>query len=124
MRSRVKQAAKRLADRSGVELRRKGSGVRRSGDELLAHVKRLGFQPATVIDVGVAYGTPELYDAFPGARFLLVDPLEEYAEGIGQITARLQDAEWVRAAAGPSPGEIRINVNRAPALSSTLGHWK
>lgn len=91
---------------------------------MLAHVEKLGFEPATVVDVGVAYGTPELYDAFPGARFLLVDPLEEYAEAIGQITARLPHAEWVRAAAGPEPGEIEISVNRAPALSSTLGSWK
>lgn len=118
------QAGKRLADRAGIEVRRKGTGVRRTPEAVLEHVKRLGFQPATVIDVGVAYGTPELYDAFPDARFLLVDPLDEYAEAIGQITGRLCDAEWVRAAAGPEPGSITINVNRAPALSSTLGHWK
>jgi FkbM family methyltransferase len=117
------QAARRAALKRGIEVRRVGSGVRRTPEEVLAHVKKLGFAPATVIDVGVAYGTPELYDAFPDARFLLVDPLEEYAEGIAQITGRL-NAEWVRAAAGPAPGEIEINVNRAPALSSTLGHWK
>jgi FkbM family methyltransferase len=118
------QAAKRLADRAGIEVRRKDSGVRRTPEAVLAHVKRLGFEPATVIDVGVAYGTPELYDAFPGSRFLLVDPLEEYAPAIDQIVQRLGSAEWVRAAAGPAPGSITINVNRAPALSSTLGHWK
>lgn len=118
------QTAKRLADRAGVEVRRKDSGVRRTPEAVLSHVKRLGFAPAAVIDVGVAYGTPELYDAFPDARYLLVDPLEEYAEAIGQITSRLRDAEWVRAAAGPEPGSIEITVNRAPALSSTLGHWK
>src|SRR4051812_14289945 len=118
------QAARRLALQRGIEIRRVGSGVRRTPEEVLAHVERLGFHPATVVDVGVAYGTPELYEAFPDARFLLVDPLEEYAEGIAQATARLRHAEWVRAAAGPEPGEISINVNRAPALSSTLGHWK
>ena len=118
------RAAQRLADRAGVEVRRKDTGVRRTPEAVLAHVKRLGFEPASVIDVGVAYGTPELYDAFPQARFLLVDPLEEYAEAIGQITGRLPGAEWVRAAAGPEPGELSIVVNRAPALSSTLGHWK
>jgi FkbM family methyltransferase len=127
MHPRVRKAAqgvKRLADRAGIEVRRKDTGVRRTPEAVLAHVRRLGFEPATVIDVGVAYGTPELYDAFPNARFLLVDPLEEYAEAIGRITGRLRDAEWVRAAAGPEPGSITINVNRAPALSSTLGHWK
>jgi FkbM family methyltransferase len=124
MNPRVKKAVKRLADRAGIEVRRKDSGVRRTPEAVLAHVKRLGFEPATVIDVGVAYGTPELYEAFPESRFLLVDPLEEYAPAIDQITARLRSAEWVRAAAGPEPGSITINVNRAPALSSTLGHWK
>jgi FkbM family methyltransferase len=118
------QAAKRLADRAGIEVRRKDSGVRRTPEAVLAHVKRLGFAPSTVVDVGVAYGTPELYDAFPDAQFLLVDPLEEYAPAIDQIVGRLRSAEWVRAAAGPEPGSITINVNRAPALSSTLGHWK
>jgi FkbM family methyltransferase len=124
MNPRVKQAVKRLADRAGVEVRRKGSGVRRTPEAVLAHVKRLGFAPSTVVDVGVAYGTPELYEAFPDARFLLVDPLDEYAPAIDQIVGRLRSAEWVRAAAGPDPGSITINVNRAPALSSTLGHWK
>jgi FkbM family methyltransferase len=104
-------------------VRRTDTGVRPTPEAVLGHVKRLGLAPATVVDVGVAYGTPELYDAFPDARYLLVDPLEEYAEAIGQITTRL-DAEWVRAAAGPEPGSITISVNRAPALSSTLGQWK
>jgi FkbM family methyltransferase len=122
---RLKNAAKRLAQRAGIEVhRRGGGGPRRTPEAVLDHVKTLGFEPATVIDVGVAYGTPELYDAFPAARFLLVDPLEEYAPAIDEIVARLGSAEWVRAAAGASPGEIAINVNRAPALSSTLGHWK
>jgi FkbM family methyltransferase len=122
---RLKNAAKRLANRAGIEVhRRGGGGPRRTPEAVLDHVKGLGFEPATVIDVGVAYGTPALYAAFPGARFLLVDPLEEYAPVIDEVVATLGSAEWVRAAAGPSPGEIEINVNRAPALSSTLGHWK
>src|SRR3954463_1002045 len=124
MNQRVKEAVKRLADPAGVGGRRQDSGGGRTPEAVLAHVKRLGFSPGTVVDVGVAYGTPELYDAFPDARFLLVDPLEEYAPAIDQITARLRSGEWVRAAAGPEPGSITINVNRAPALSSTLGHWK
>ncbi len=98
--------------------------MRRTPEEVLAHVKRLGFSPATVIDVAVAHGTPELYDAFPDARFLLIDPLEEYAAPIAEATANLRQAEWVRAAAGPAPGTVEIRVNRAPMLSSTLGSWK
>jgi FkbM family methyltransferase len=76
-----------------------------------------------VVDVGVAYGTPELYAAFPGARLLLIEPLAEYEEALG-IIAREHGAEFVLAAAGAEPGTVAINVNRAPALSSTLGAWR
>lgn len=33
-----------------------------------------GLQPKSVFDIGVAYGTPWLSDAFPGAKFDLIDP--------------------------------------------------
>jgi FkbM family methyltransferase len=108
--------------RRGYELSGRG-GPRRTGEAVLTHVKRLGLEPATVVDVGVAWGTPELYDAFPGARFLLVEPLADYTEALDQIKARL-DADYVLAAAGAEPGTITMNVHRAPPLSSTLGHWK
>jgi FkbM family methyltransferase len=97
--------------------------VRRTAEEVLAHAAERGLRPSTVVDVGVAYGTPELYDAFPDARLVLIEPLEEYAEALALI-ARGRDAEVVRAAAGPEPGTTTINVHRAPALSSTLGAWR
>jgi FkbM family methyltransferase len=120
--ARLKAAARRALRSRGIEVRRRG-GVRREPEEVLDHVRRLGFEPATVVDVGVAYGTPELYDAFPNARFLLVEPLEEYAEALGLIAQRMR-ADVVKAAAGAQPGTTSNNVHRAPALSSTLGHWK
>jgi FkbM family methyltransferase len=116
----------RLRDRlwrRGLELRRRGTGVRRTAEEVLAHAAAIGFRPATVIDVGVAYGTPELYEAFPDARHLLIEPLAEYEEALGQIASR-HGAEVVLAAAGPEPGTAAISVHRAPALSSTLGSWR
>ena len=61
----------------GVELRRRGTGVRRTAEEVLAHVAATGLRPGTIVDVGVAYGTPELYAAFPDARLLLVETLRE-----------------------------------------------
>jgi FkbM family methyltransferase len=97
--------------------------VRRSAEEVLDHAVALGFRPGTVVDVGVAYGTPELYEAFPGARHLLIEPLAEYQEALGLIAGR-HGAEVVLAAAGPEPGTVTINVHRAPALSSTLGAWR
>jgi 16S rRNA G527 N7-methylase RsmG len=35
-------------------------------------------QPKTVIDVGVGRGTPWLYQAYPTAKFILVEPLRDH----------------------------------------------
>ena len=44
----------------------------------LHQLQRLGFHPRTVIDVGVGFGTPVLYQAFPAAYHVLVEPLREF----------------------------------------------
>ncbi len=87
---------------------------------MLVHAKELGVAPATVIDVGVEAGTPELYEAFPDADLLLVEPMEEWRSRLDQLGgARRVHVEV--AAAGRSPGEATLYVHRVPALSSLLG---
>jgi FkbM family methyltransferase len=120
--SRLAPHIRRLLDRAGIEVRRRG-GVRRTPAEVLAHVRRLGFRPNVVFDVGVAWGTAELYEAFPEARHVLVEPLEEYEPAIREIEQRHR-AEWVRAAAGPEPGTAQMAVHRTWLMSSMLGGWK
>jgi FkbM family methyltransferase len=44
----------------------------------LHQLQRLGFHPATVVDVGVGFGTPTLYQAFPTAYIVLLEPLCEF----------------------------------------------
>ena len=46
-------------------------------DDSLQRFKKLGFEPKTVIDIGVATGTPALYRNFPEAYYILIDPLRE-----------------------------------------------
>ena len=106
--------------RAGVEVRRTGGGgPRRTLPEVLAHATSLGVAPATVIDVGVAAGTPELYAAFPGARLLLVEPLAEWHD---TLRADHPGATVVTAAAGARPGgEQELHVHRVLACSSTTG---
>jgi FkbM family methyltransferase len=58
--------------------------------EFFEHAKRLKFCPKTVIDVGVAYGTPALYNAFPDAYYLLFEPVAEFEPGIKEILKGLQ----------------------------------
>jgi len=106
--------------RAGLEVSRAGRGPRRSLPQVLAHVKRLGVAPATLIDVGVEAGTPELYRAFPDADLLLIEPMEEWRDHLAALGGSRRVHVEV-AAAGRSPGEATLYVHRVPALSSLLG---
>lgn len=106
----------------GVEVTRRG-GLRRSLGAVLDNAKRVGLEPGTVVDVGVGYGTPDLYEAFPGARILLIEPIADRFDGAVDRIVRSHGAEHVAAAAGAEPGSTAITVHRAPEMSSTLGAW-
>ena len=80
---------------------------------------RLGFEPATVVDVGVGNGTFVLYEHFPRAHHLLIEPLEEFRPVLEEI-ARRYDADHVLAAAGDRPGTAQINVHSYLEGSSML----
>ena len=75
--------------------------------------------PATVIDVGVATGTPDLYRAFPNARFLLVEPLEEYSEAMRTICTQI-DGEIIQTAAGNENTTMKMTVQRDMMSSSFI----
>lgn len=107
-----------LASR-GIEVHRT-RGVRRRLPSVLAHYLKLGLAPNVVIDVGVGPGTPELYEAFPDAKLLLVEPLEEWSDHLEWLR-RERGAEIVFAAAGATEGDVDIFVHRAPYCSSILG---
>lgn len=93
-----------------------GRGFNHYRAEYLAQI----CQPKTVIDIGVAYGTPELYRAFPSAYFILVEPVQEYQAHIDNILQQYQ-GEVLYTALGGREGEIDINVNKANLqLSSTF----
>jgi FkbM family methyltransferase len=62
----------------------------RSPREFFDHVKTVGFYPQTIIDVGVARGTPDIYKAFPEAYYVLVDPVREYEPELQRILTQLR----------------------------------
>jgi FkbM family methyltransferase len=113
----LKQWARRL----GYDVRklRGGDALRSRIGESYALMARLGLRPATVIDVGVANGTPELYEAFPQAHFLLVEPLREFEPQLHSILARYRGS-YVLAAAGAAAGEAVFNVHPAYLDGSSL----
>jgi FkbM family methyltransferase len=80
---------------------------------------RLGFQPKTIIDVGVATGTPELYRTFPDCYFLLVEPLKEFESDLVAILEQF-NGSYVLAAAGPKSGEASFNVHTTHMEGSSL----
>lgn len=67
-------------------LGRFGYEIRQQSDVLLTLSRTC--QPQTVFDVGVGYGTYPLYEAFPNARFVLVEPLRNYENTIKKITEK------------------------------------
>lgn len=111
----TKKAIDRFAGPLGFELHRIDRKSRLESRATLRgcleHVRSSGFVPETVIDVGAAYGTHELYEVFPEAYHLLIEPLEEFEEALIELVDGLDRAEYLLAAATNSPGQVTINVH-------------
>ena len=80
--------------------------------------------PDTVIDVGVAGGTPWLYRAFPKAQFLLVDPMPECE---ARVAAAFPDLvfDFHPVALGAEAGSVELKIplvgeNAHASKASTL----
>jgi FkbM family methyltransferase len=95
----------------GMEVRRKEDRTRATMFESLRQAAQNGLSPQTVIDVGAAHGTPPLYDLFPEARFILLEPLDEFAPALNEIARGLKHAECLVAAVTSKPGRVVLNVH-------------
>lgn len=111
-----KEWVKKIFNVCGFEIRRRTTW-RTNLAEVLDHISKFGLRPKTVIDIGVAYGTFELYEKFPNARHFLVEPLKEWESVLKEISRDFK-AEYVIAAAGAKPGTITINVHSDLSSSS------
>jgi len=107
----VKKTVRLLFDRLGYRIHRKTVASGRTLGDVLRLAAQTGFHPKTVIDIGVARGTAELYEFFPGAKFLLIEALAEFEPDLQRI-AKQHDARYVIAAAGRKCGSVTINVHR------------
>ena len=87
-----------------------------TGSLLLA--KKLGFEPKTVIDVGAALGTFNLYETFPNARHLLIEPIAENEPYLAKICHKLKSAEYIIAAATKASGMFTLSVSPGLVHSS------
>jgi FkbM family methyltransferase len=87
--------------------------------QALHRLRRLGFDPSAVFDIGVAQGTPELYRAFPKAKYFLIDPLPQSVPFM-QEWAKSLNAEIKSCALGETDGTVEIDVRPEIACSSIL----
>jgi FkbM family methyltransferase len=118
--SEFKSATKTLLSAMGYELRkRKVSDTRNSIGDTYALLRGLGFQPNVVIDIGVAYGTPELYDNFRESFFLLVEALPKFEPDLKAILTRHRGS-YVLAALGTQSGQVSFNVHDDHLEGSSL----
>lgn len=99
-------------DYLGFEVRRKDyTTSRHTLRGTCEQAKKLDFNPQVVIDVGAARGTFELYETFPDAKHLLIEPLGENKPFLEKIVLSLKDARYVIAAATKKSGLITLNVH-------------
>jgi len=112
----LKSLARSLLRRRGLELKPIGAPVR-GPDNYIRHLKAKGFKPGTVIDIGVATGTPWLY-AFPEAKLVLVEPNPQFESDLERIKAE-HGADILPYAAGIESGVLPLKVDLyAPSSSS------
>lgn len=74
-----------------------------------AVLKRRGLRPRTVFDIGVAFGTFELYREFPDAFYYLIDPTPESLRYMRNLAGRL-DCKVHNVALADRDGELEIEV--------------
>jgi len=86
-----------------------------------AYLQRLGFQPRTIIDAGVARGTPELYSAFPDANLILIEPVAEFQGDIDRILLQ-RPGTHLSVALGSEPGERELRIEPQRPLLTSFYH--
>lgn len=82
----------------------------RTMTEALEQLKSTGFLPRTVVDVGVAYGTPQLYEAFPSAYYFLFEPLADFEQHIQDALRKKIRGEYELCGLGETSTTMQIFV--------------
>jgi FkbM family methyltransferase len=105
----LKSAVRGVARSTGFEIRRAG-GTGRTMTDALQQLRRVGLAPNTIIDVGVAYGTPQLYSTFPEPTYLLVEALAEFEPDLKTLLATKVRGTYAIAVAGATSGTANLTV--------------
>ena len=99
------------------------SSPNRDFPAFLQHVSEQGMRFNTLIDVGVAFGTPGLYDSLKGAALFLIEPVPSAAATLKGFELT-HGAVTFNVAAGAEDGAIPFNVHDVISGSSALSQWE
>ncbi len=77
----------------------------------LLQIRQCGFLPKTVIDVGAALGTFQLYEAFPDCKHFMIEPIAENEPYLAKLCHKLDNAEYLIAAATYENGTMTLRVD-------------
>ena len=117
MRYYFKLIVKKILDIFGLKVIRKRKDL--TLETFLENIRNIDYYPKTIIDVGAAFGTFPLYETFPDAFMLLVEPIQEWEQALENI-CRKYKGDYFIAAAGDKLGETVINVHEDITGSSVL----
>lgn len=98
--------------RRGVDIQRAASWTTRAGGPCRVE---------TLVDVGFAFGTPELYDLFPARRLVCVDALQEYERHAEPLRQRFEQVDFVAVGVGSSEATISLQISSAEPTKSSFG---
>jgi len=84
----------------------------------LLNLKKSGFNPTVVFDVGAQVGTPELYNAYPDAHHVFIEPVSECLPILNDIASQLNFATVVNCAVSNINGTTSLSVTPSRQYSS------
>jgi FkbM family methyltransferase len=110
----MKQIIQKLFNGVGIEIRKKGSLQRSSLYGALLQLRRMGFTPKSIIDIGAAFGdwTHTALSIFPNASYILVEPLEEYDKSLETLASSIPSISIIKGIVGSENGERIMNVHK------------
>jgi FkbM family methyltransferase len=93
----------------------------RNWPQHLEWLRARGFNPTTVIDVGVATDTEELYQFFPNSSYIFVEPCAEFEPSLKNLCQRYRGMYFI-VACGREAGSTTLNVSADLGGSSMFRH--
>src|SRR6266852_3020673 len=116
----MKRLVQSVLKRFGYRLSSLDNGQAYGLDCFLALMKRRGFAPRHVIDVGANKGnwTRAAVKFFPDAHYSLVEPQDHLKTHLQDLIDRGYKIQWINAGAGAKPGTLPFVVSSRDDSSS------